>query len=86
MIATAFDEENMVLNAPDGMTADECHPLSVWRGLIENGTPCVISCWKPTVQELEEINRTGRVWLMVMGQTMPPICPVGNNPFRLDQK
>jgi hypothetical protein len=82
MIATAFDEENDVLDAPAGVTPDECEPLSVWRGPMEGGTPVVISCWKPTAEEMAEIQRTGRVWIIVMGGTMPPIAPVGFNPFQ----
>lgn len=82
MHATAFDEENMVLNPPYGMTTEECEPLSVWVGLLSNGCPAVISCWKPTKEEMEEIKRTGRIWVSVMGQTMPPIAPSGFNPFK----
>lgn len=81
MLPTSFNEENGVLDAPKGMSPDECEPLSVWRGPMDDGTPVVISCWKPTKEELEEIQRTGRVWIMVMGNTMPPILPVGLNPF-----
>lgn len=81
MVPTGFDEENGVLNPPPGMSPDECEALSVWRGPQENGTPVVISCWKPTAEELAEINRTGRVWLLVLGLTMPPIQPTGHYPF-----
>lgn len=82
MIATAFDEENDVLDGPKGTTNEEVHPLSVWRGPMKDGTPIVVSCWKPTLEELEEIKRTGRVWIMVMGYTMPPILPLGINPLK----
>lgn len=84
MVATAFDEENAVFEKPPDMMADECDALSVWRGAIgsHDGPQVVISCWKPTKEELEEINRTGRVWVIVLGQSMPPICPTGTNPFK----
>lgn len=82
MIATAFDEENGVLDGPEGTTCDEVHPLSVWRGPMTDGTPVVISCWKPTIEEMEEIKKTGRIWIMVMGYSMPPILPTGTNPFK----
>ena len=81
MIATAFDEENGVLDAPPGMTPEECQMLSVFRGVTEFGVPVVISCWKPTAEEWEEMRRSGRVFLMVMGQTMPPVFVSGVNPF-----
>lgn len=82
MIASGFDQENAVLGAPLGMSADECEPLSVWRGELESGVPVVISCWKITAEELEEIKRTGRVWLMVMGTTMPPVYLKGVSPWK----
>lgn len=81
MIATAFDEETGVLDPPPGMTHEECDCLSVWRGLV-NGLPTVISCWKPTTEEMEEIRKTGRVWLWVLGDTIPPVHLAGVSPFK----
>lgn len=81
MDAAAFDEENDVLQPPPGMTADECEPLSVWRGNDESGNPLVVSCWKPTAEEWAEMKRTGRIWVIIYGRTMPPIRPTGTYPF-----
>jgi hypothetical protein len=83
MIPTAFDEENGVLDGPQGTTSDEVGPLSVWRGRFDNGQPCVISCWRPTKEEMEEIQKTGRIWITILGRTMPPILPLGISPFDL---
>jgi hypothetical protein len=63
----SFDESNGVLGKPDNMTDEECSPLSVYR----DGT-YVVSCWKLRKDELEQINKTGRVWLLINGVTMPP--------------
>lgn len=84
MIATAFDEETGVLDAPPGVSPEECSMLSVWRGSME-GTPVVISCWKPTAEEWEEMRRTGRIWLIIQGRTMPPVCPTGISPFPVQE-
>lgn len=81
MHSSGFDEENGVLDKSDSMTVDECEPLSVWRGIDVNGYPVVISCWKPTDKEIQEIVRTGRVWLIITGDTMPPVQLVGHKPF-----
>jgi hypothetical protein len=81
MVPTSFDEENLVLDGPPDMSADECAMLSVWRGFLGDGNPVVISCWKPTKEELDEITRTGRVWLLVWGTTMPPVHLTGEKPF-----
>lgn len=81
MFPASFDESNLVLDKPDDMTHDQCDPLSVFRGNTNDGLPVVISCWKCTAEELKEIQRTGRVWVMVYGITMPPIAPTGIKPF-----
>lgn len=87
MMPSAFDEENAVLDAPPGMTADQCESLSVWRGIDQAGNPVVISCWKPTAEEWIEMKRTGRLWIIIHGRSMPPIAPVGISPFiRVDEK
>ena len=81
MIPTSFDESNHFLNPPDDMTVDECCALSVCMTKSEDGLPLVISCWKLTVAELEEIKQTGRVYLGVHGHTMPPVFLAVANPF-----
>jgi hypothetical protein len=80
--ASAFDEENGVLHPPPGMSVDDCTVLSVCRTRTQDGTPIVISCWKPTPEEWAEMKRTGRVWLYVWGQTMPPVALSGHDPFK----
>lgn len=81
MNTSAFDEENGVLDGPPGMSPDECECLSVYRGKDNDGFDVVISCWKPTPEEWEEMRRTGRVWLVVCGRTMPPVAVLGKSPF-----
>jgi hypothetical protein len=82
MEACSFDESNTFLGPPAGMTEDEVYSLSIWRGNDTQHRPTVISCWKLTKEELEEINRTGRVWLGVLGVTMPPVWLTTVKPFR----
>lgn len=81
MVPSGFDQADTVLDAPEGMAPDECESLNVWRGSDQEGRPIVISCWKPTREELDEINRTGRVWLFIWGHTMPPAGVTGFFPF-----
>lgn len=80
MDCTSFAESNRVLYAPDGMTSEQCEPLSVYTGTMD-GTPVTISCWKPTKEELEEFNRTGRMWLIVCGESMFPSAMTAISPF-----
>jgi hypothetical protein len=76
-----FPESNTVLDKPSDMTHDQCESACVCRTQQEDGTPVVISCWKVTEEELAEIQRTGRVWLMIVGHTMPPAAVMGTSPF-----
>ena len=82
MIPTGFDESNGYLSAPEGQEA-EVAPLSIWSGVTpvmaedRNGesyesapVPVIYSCWKFTKEELEEVMKTGRIWLGVIGNTM----------------
>mgnify|MGYP001561571871 CR=1 FL=1 len=72
MFPSDFDQSNKVLDRPPTMTADDCDPLNVWRGDDSEGIPVVISCWKFTKEELEIMQKTGKVWLIIRGTTMPP--------------
>lgn len=86
MEPTNFDEANLSLGPPEGMTEDEVRTLRVWRGTDEDMLPVVISCWKPTQEEIDEIQKTGRVWLRLYGQSMPPAAIQGHSPFDLGEE
>lgn len=82
MVPTNFNESNHTLNKPSDMTHEQCEPLSVWVGKSKEGMPWCISCWKLTKEELEEFQLTGRIWLMLVGNTMPPAALTAINPFK----
>lgn len=82
----SFEQENTILNPPDNLTLDQCGVLPVCKGYIalehpDIVHPVVISCWKPTRDELEKISKTGRVWLIVLGESMLPAILTGDSPF-----
>ena len=82
MIPSSFDESNYALGKPENMTHEECDPLSirVARDIVPNVTT-MTSCWKMTQEELDEINKTGRVWITICGCSHPPIMVNGIKPF-----
>lgn len=88
MLPTSFDESNAVLGKPADVDHDDCSCLAVLKTENVKGFPVVVSCWKMSAEELEEINRTGRVWLTVMGLSMPPVILNGVKPLgeELDQE
>lgn len=75
-----FKESNERLDATAPVTGVGMQPLPVYRGLTD-GTKLRISCWQPTPKELEEIQRTGRVWLLVFGDAHPVVHLAGECPF-----
>lgn len=64
---------NAVLGAPPGVPIDECNALPITRILYSDGTPAVISYWKPTPLELALLTSGAPVRLSVLGLTHPPL-------------
>lgn len=42
--------------------------------------PVVISCWQLSAEEMEEIQRTGKVWLIVTSTSIPPMAVTTHKP------
>ncbi len=76
-----FQQKNFVFKRPDGLTEEECGDLAVFRGNDTKGLPVIISCWKLTEKELEEVKSKGVVWLTVYGTGTPPVYISGETPF-----
>lgn len=81
MLPTTFKESNTVFGKPADMTDEECMDLPVWAGKDGLGFPVIISCWKFSKEDLEEIQRTGCIWLSITGQGMPPVSLFTEHPF-----
>lgn len=87
MQAISFNESNACLGPPEGMTPEEVSALSIWRGEMlfhgmDRPVMTVVSCYKLSKEELEEVNKTGKVWLAIMGPTMLPAALMGISPFK----
>lgn len=63
--AVDFPGSNFKFTAPEGR--EDVGDLHTFRQ--PNG-PCNVSCWQLTPEELEEVNRTGRVFLSVLSGRM----------------
>lgn len=81
MIPIEFEHSNKNYTKPDSMTDEECQDLPVWEGNYQNGQHVIISCWQLSKEDIEEIQRTGVVWLHVVGYQQPPVCVEATNPF-----
>lgn len=91
MTPVDFPQSNNTLGKPSNMTDEQCLPLPVHHYHQDFGPdseggdpvriPAIISCWKLTPEELEEINRTGIVWVNTLGTSLAPFSVFVKNPF-----
>lgn len=81
MLPVEFKEMNFTFSKPSSMTDEECAPLHVWKGNDDAGYPVIISCWQLCKEDLEEIAKTGRMYLIIHGQGMPPVSLHVETPF-----
>lgn len=79
-----FKESNLNMGAGDNPNTEDLPVAISLNSEMSEGRqiPFVVSCWKPTPEELAEINRTGEVWISTMGVPPPPVCLMGHNPFK----
>lgn len=81
MMPIQFPESNFTFEKPKGMTDEQCLPLSVFKGKNPDDFPVIISKWQLSKEDLEEINKTGTIWLQVLGEVTPPIGIFTEYPF-----
>ncbi|HHV13217.1 MAG TPA: hypothetical protein GXX75_23365 [Clostridiales bacterium] len=70
MIPIKTETTNCIMkgNAPDVMD------LPVTMYVTEDGIPAMQSCFELSEDELQEINRTGKLYFSLYGNAHPPIC------------
>lgn len=78
--ASGFAESNDVIGAPAGME-DSVECLSILRAMLPGDVPVIFSAWRVSAEELAEITRTGRIWVMTLGVSMSPLEVLGIKPF-----
>jgi hypothetical protein len=94
MRPTKFPEASRVLQAPVGMTEDDCTPLYVYDGLVtlagpeQKGReiPCLLSKWELDDEDRARIAAGAPVWLWVYGAGMPPVALETDDPFSRERK
>ncbi len=84
MPAVDFPEANFTFSKPPSMTDEQCLPLRVWKGNDDSGVPIIISKWSLSAEDMEEILKTGSVYLIITGQGMPPVSLHIETPFLIN--
>ena len=73
-----FKEAN--LNLVDGNKVGKILDLPAARVECE-GQPCIVTKWRLTIPEIEEITKTGVLWMTLMGDAHPPVSLSARSPF-----
>jgi hypothetical protein len=76
-----FEGATHVIRAPEGSTQDEYTDLPVAKDEIQT-----VSCWRLTPDELEEVKRTGVVWLSILSHIIYPQLVSGKALVYVDGK
>lgn len=74
MRPTQHPTNNDVLQAPPGVSHEECQPLAITRVMYDNGMPAVWSFWMPSAAEKAAIAAGAPVRMSCWGRTHPPIA------------
>ena len=75
MLPETFEQVNHVMQSPG------CLDIPVCGTKFPDGTPVIISLWKPTQEELEELKNGGGIYLMIQGVGIPPLNMEVKSPF-----
>jgi hypothetical protein len=78
MNAQRFAESNTVMLAPAGM--ENCNDVHACKTTCD-GSPVVVTAWRPSPEELVKINLGEPVWLILWGHAMQPAKVTADNPF-----
>lgn len=65
------EHTNAVLKAPKEGTSIVDLPIT--RLELSDGINAVESCWKLSKEDLEEVQKTGKIYFVCIGDTHPPI-------------
>lgn len=78
MNPTIFEQANIIYGPPDDMTESQVAKVHAYEGVVKGGSvdgaKLVIVAWKPSPEELKELNEGGSIFLSSLG---------GLNPHRL---
>ena len=81
MLPITFPEQNFTFTKPAGWTDEQCSDLSVYKGEYADGTPAIISYWKPSKEDLDILNNGGGIYVNILSINMPPISLDTESPF-----
>lgn len=82
MDAVEFKEQNLVFRKPNDMTDKQCRSLPVYKGKTDEGYPIIVSCWKLSEEDLEEVKKSGLIYLSMLSEGIQPVALSVASPFK----
>ena len=76
MPAEDFEQSNITIGPPKGMSEDECQSLRA--RVDETG---ITSCWEVTDEQLEAIRKNRKIYMHVYGMGHPMVCMCAVDPI-----
>ena len=76
MIAVEFAEANAKFGPPSDMEESQVQTVAAYLGQIKggsvDGSNVIITAWRPTEQELADLNAGKCVYISILSPTLPP--------------
>lgn len=85
MLPHHFDQANKTYTKPKGWEDEQCGDLHVCQTQYADGTPLIVSYWKPSYEDLQALNNGGGIYLMITTNVQPPVCLQTESPFGVEQ-
>lgn len=78
MIPVKFDQANCAFGPPPDLAESQCRTIHGFIGEVANGSvdgaKFIVTAWKPTPEELAELNAGGAVFLSFLGGLPPHLA------------
>jgi len=74
VIPVDFEGSNCTFGPPEGMSEEECRTLNAFKGQDAHGRDVVIECWQLSDEEVIKLLETGRVWVIIASEHVPPLA------------
>ena len=74
MMPVDFEEANITLGPPRGSSREEVFELRACKGHAPDGIPCFVTCWKPSLEDLEALNSGRPLIIQNLGEVFFPMA------------
>lgn len=64
--------------------ADKCFDLPATRYKYEDGSPGIETCWELSDEEIKEIVKNKRVFVYMLGETVPPMFVAAHSSISIE--